>query len=463
MTLESLRAYSIDFEREQMKVNVFIDRIHHSCWIYSLLVCLLISTPLSILTGCSNASISQKPQTQSPPKRENDESGNIGVNAKASNRPFYSVPQVEDSLVIGLDADMSSGSARSGEAIRRGLELAIEEINREGGLLGRPVELIVRDHRGNPDRGLDNLAAFTEVRDLIGVFGGIHTPVAIRELEFIHSNDLLYFCPWAAGTPVVKNGYTPNHVFRVSVRDEYAGGFLVRSALRRGGKKIGLMLERTAWGRSNEKAMKEALAEQGLEPVGEEWFSWGEKDLRLLTQRLAAQGCDTILLVCNSLEGVAAVKAVAALPADSRPTIISHWGISGGRFFELAQDYLEDVDLSFLQSFSFVQPRYPDRVKALTEAYLAKYEDCQGARGIFAPVGTAHSYELLRMVARAIRNSKSTDTAKLRESLEAIRNYHGIIRDYDHPFPTDHHDALDASDFILARFDSEGVIVPLEN
>ena len=335
MTLESLRAYSIDFEREQMKVNVFIDRIHHSCWIYSLLVCLLISTPLSILTGCSNASISQKPQTQSPPKRENDESGNIGVNAKASNRPFYSVPQVEDSLVIGLDADMSSGSARSGEAIRRGLELAIEEINREGGLLGRPVELIVRDHRGNPDRGLDNLAAFTEVRDLIGVFGGIHTPVAIRELEFIHSNDLLYFCPWAAGTPVVKNGYTPNHVFRVSVRDEYAGGFLVRSALRRGGKKIGLMLERTAWGRSNEKAMKEALAEQGLEPVGEEWFSWGERTSGCLRKDSPPKAATLFCLYATHLKGLRRLRRWlpcpqtvgrrSSLTGESRVVASSNW------------------------------------------------------------------------------------------------------------------------------------------
>lgn len=445
-----------------MKVSALAEEYRLGSW-YSFFLSCLLFTSLTFGTGCSNKEVADLPTAERTEKTEPKPPGGREIKYRSTKRPFYSVPQVENSLVIGLDADMSSGSARSGEAIRRGLELAIEEINRDGGLLGRPVELIVRDHRGNPDRGLDNLAAFSEVRDLIGVFGGIHTPVAIRELEFIHTNDLLYFCPWAAGTPIVKNGYSPNHVFRVSVRDEYAGGFLVRRALQRGGKKIGLMLERTAWGRSNEKAMKEALAEQGLEPVGEEWFSWGEKDLSLLTQRLTDKGCDTILLVCNPLEGVAAVKAVAGLPADKRPKIVSHWGISGGRFFEMAQDYLEEVDIAFLQSFSFVQPKYPERVQALTEAYLAKYEDCQNARGIFAPVGTAHSYELMRMIALAIRNSQSTKKTQLLESLEALENYHGIIRDYDHPFPPNHHDALDASDFILARFDSEGVIVPLEN
>ena len=48
-----------------------------------------------------------------------------------------------DPIAIGLDADMSKGAAQSGEAIRRGLVLAIEEINARGGVLGRPLSLVV--------------------------------------------------------------------------------------------------------------------------------------------------------------------------------------------------------------------------------------------------------------------------------------------------------------------------------
>ncbi|MFK7738337.1 MAG: ABC transporter substrate-binding protein [Pirellulaceae bacterium] len=377
-------------------------------------------------------------------------------------RPYPSEPQLSDSLVVGLDADMTSASAESGEAIRRGLELALEEINRSGGLLGKPVELIVRDHRGNPDRGLGNLAAFAEVPNLLGVFGGIHTPVAIRELEFIHENNILYLVPWAAGTPIVDNGHSPNYVFRVSVRDQYAGGFLVGRAVKRGATKIGLLLERTSWGRSNEKAMKSALANEGLLPVGEEWFNWGERNLRPQVNRFAELGCDAVLLVCNPLEGVKAVEAVAALPKEIRPAIFSHWGISGGDFFQSIKPYSSEVDLSFLQTFSFVTPRYPGRVASLTQAYLQRYEDCQHPEDIFAPVGTIHAYELMQMVAQAVRATQSADSVRLVQGLEAIRNYSGIIRDYAEPFPVNHHDALDASDFILVRYNARGVVVPLQ-
>src|SRR5262245_5165404 len=49
-----------------------------------------------------------------------------------------------NAIVIGLDTDMSAGAAEAGESIRRGIVLALEEINRDGGFLGRPVQLVIR-------------------------------------------------------------------------------------------------------------------------------------------------------------------------------------------------------------------------------------------------------------------------------------------------------------------------------
>ncbi len=66
---------------------------------------------------------------------------------------------------VGLAAAVSGGSAASGEAIRRGLVIAIDEVNAKGGVLGgRKLELVVRDAEGNPQQGV--IAAFF---DEIGV------------------------------------------------------------------------------------------------------------------------------------------------------------------------------------------------------------------------------------------------------------------------------------------------------
>ena len=55
-------------------------------------------------------------------------------------------PMEPNALVVGLNTDMSAWAAEAGEAIRRGIVLALADINRDGGLLGRPVRLVVRDN-----------------------------------------------------------------------------------------------------------------------------------------------------------------------------------------------------------------------------------------------------------------------------------------------------------------------------
>lgn len=362
-------------------------------------------------------------------------------------------------IIVGLDADMSSGSARSGRAIERGAQLAMDEINGNGGVMGRPLRLVVRDHRGNPARGHDNIQDFSAMDNVVAVMGGLHTPVALHELKAIHEQRMIYLGPWAAGTPVVENGYQPNYVFRVSVRDQYAGEFLVGEALKRGYKKFALALENTGWGRSNERAMKAALAGRGLEPVALSWFHWGENNVGSAIGSFENSDHDVVLLVANAPEGVAAVEAMAARPVGKRVPIISHWGITGGNFFEKAGKTLEKVDLKFLQTFSFLNPPFPDRAERLVRAYVERYSDTADARGISAPVGTAHAYDLIHLLALAIKKAGTTDRPAVRDALENLGPYRGLIRNYAPAFSKTRHDALDAGDFRLSHYDGDGVVV----
>ncbi|MDJ0946131.1 MAG: ABC transporter substrate-binding protein [Kiloniellales bacterium] len=385
----------------------------------------------------------------------------LAVGSARAETQSAAVDPTADPIVIGLDADMSKGAAQSGEAIRRGLVLAIEDINARGGVLGRPLSLVVRDHRGTPARGRDNIEAFAAMEDLIAVVGGIHTPVALAELETIHRHGLLYLGPWAAGTPVVSNGYDPNFVFRVSVRDEHAGGFLVKAARDRGFERLGLLLWRTGWGRSNETAMREALARQGLQPAAVAWFNSGERDMSAQVDALRAAGAEVIMLVANPVDGLVAVREVASRPEAARLPIISHWGITGGDFFTQAGADLSKVDLSFLQTFSFFDPPFPARAARLYEAYCGRFGGCRSPADVISPVGTAHAYDLVQLLGRAIERAGTAERAAVRRSLERLGRYEGLMRDYDPAFTPERHDALDAGDFRLCRYDARGAIVPI--
>ncbi|MBG06134.1 MAG: ABC transporter substrate-binding protein [Rhodospirillaceae bacterium] len=365
-------------------------------------------------------------------------------------------------VIVGLDADMSSGAAVGGRSIRRGAEVAIREINAKGGVLGRKLKLVVRDHRGNPARGKDNILEFAATPNVVAVLGGIHTPVALQELKAIHANKLIYLGPWAAGTPVVDNGYEPNYVFRVSVRDAFAGGFLVDHAVEAGYKKLGLLFERTGWGRSNEKAVNNALSDKGMEPVGLQWFNWGVADLSDKIERLSAQGAEAILLVANAREGGMSVRSMAARDENNRLPIISHWGISGGNFFADNRKDLKKIDFTFLQTFSFLKPPIPERAEMFFKALHAFDPKIEVASDVSAPVGAAHAYDLMHLLAKAIVKAGTIERANVRDALETLKFHAGLMKDYSPPFTKTRHDALDASSFIMVRFDENGVIRPVE-
>ncbi len=369
----------------------------------------------------------------------------------------------ENTIRIGLDAAMTGHLGQAGVAIERGVRLAIAEINQSGGVLGRPLELVVKDHRGIPARGIDNMDDFAKVRDLVAVVGGLHTPVALAQLETIHRHGIVYLGPWAAGTPIVENGYEPNYVFRISARDELVGNFLVQKMVSRGLRNPGLMLWRTGWGRSNHRAISRALPLHGARSAGVKWFNTKQQVMSDALNQLLEAGADSILLVANACEGLTIIQAMAALPAAKRVPIISHWGLTGADIYYSDPDAFEAVDLTFLQTYSFFAPTAPAKNQRLIDSYCAAFNICGSVGKITSPVGTAHAYDLIHILRRAIELAGSIDRRKVRSALERVKRHDGLVRTYSPPFTATRHDALDAADYHLSRYAAPGIIVPEDN
>ena len=120
-----------------------------------------------------------------------------------------------DTIKIGLIASLSGPSAKSGEAITRGLTVAIDEINAAGGLLGKQVELLRRDDENNPGKGLVAARELVQREKVAVLFGGLQTPVSLAIVPFMNQSKAVFMGPWAAGTPITQNGAKENYIFRV--------------------------------------------------------------------------------------------------------------------------------------------------------------------------------------------------------------------------------------------------------
>ena len=364
--------------------------------------------------------------------------------------------QTKPPVVVALVAAMSGGSALSGEAIKRGLTVAIDEINAKGGVLsGRKIELVIRDEEGNPSKGVTAARDVIEREKAVAVFGGLHSPVGLAMMPVFHELKVPYVGTWAAATGITRNPNKPNFMFRVSANDDSVDHFLAKHVSESlGKKKPGVILENTPWGASNQEGLTKWFAKMNVQPVGFEKFNWNDPDMTPQLLRLKNGGADAIVMVANAPEGAQVVKGRAKIGWNV-PTV-SHWGISGGRFAELTGDLSESV--VFVQTYSFFgkQSEVGERVIA---ALKTKY-GIKGPEDILAPVGTANAYDAMQLVALAIEKAGAADGAKLRDALENLGDYRGLIKTYKRPFTAEEHDALTESDYILVTWKG-GKIVPV--
>jgi len=361
----------------------------------------------------------------------------------------------QEPVKIGLVAALSGMSAISGEAITRGLTVAIDEINAKGGVLGgRKIALIRRDDESNPSKGVAAARELIFREKVAALFGGIDTPVSLAIVPIANAEKVPFMGVWAAGTGITRNGANPNYVFRVSAVDEIVDLALTQYAMKTfGAKQPGMMLINNPWGEGNRIGLTKAAAALGIKNAGAEKFEVADVDMVPQLTRLKGAGADAIVLVSNAAPAAQVIRSLDRMGWDV--PVISHWGISGGRFPELAGPTAEKVH--FVQTYSFFGPQNEAGQRVLA-AIKAMYPAVKGPEDMIAPVGTANAYDAMHLTALAIQKAGGAGGEAIRKAMYQIGPYKGLIKTYEKPFTEASHDALGANDYVMVRYKGDHIV-----
>ncbi|KQP11231.1 ethanolamine utilization protein EutN [Methylobacterium sp. Leaf99] len=364
----------------------------------------------------------------------------------------------EDPIRIGLVTALSGQSAKSGEAISRGIGLAIDEINAAGGVLGRPLELVARDDEANPSKGVLAARELIQRVGVVALVGGLDTPVSMAVVPIANQMKVPFLGPWAAGTGITRNGAADNYAFRVSAVDALVDEALVAYAVRtHGARKPGLILVNNAWGESNREGLVAALKAADLPSAGIEKYEAADVDMVPQLTRLKEAGADTLFLVGNVGPSAQVVKSLDRM--GWTVPVVSHWGPAGGRFDELAGPNAGKVH--FIQTFTFAGNTAP-KALAVLDALKKKYPAIKSMADVTPAVGIANAYDATHLLALAIKAAGSTKGPEVRDGFYKVATYPGLIKTYDAPFAPGRHDALGPKDYVFTRFQN-GEIVAVAN
>jgi branched-chain amino acid transport system substrate-binding protein len=319
-------------------------------------------------------------------------------------------------LKIGMVASLTGALAESGLYETQGAKLAAEEVNKTGGVLGRPIELIIEDDQTtNPGSVLafSKLAGDKDVSAFIGP---------------VHSTQVHAMAPdiQRVGKPVMIGGADPQlthmgnpWLFRCRPNDTYSARVIVDYGVHTLGKKKWAIVHSTdAYGTSGMKNLVEVLKRTGVEPVLIQGYTNNSQDLTPVALAVKQSGSDVmgtyitfetdLAIFARQLRQLGVNAAWVGSPATVAKTALRLAGPA--------------LDGSYAVSDFAADSSAP--AKEFAGKYEAAYKSAPDNFG-------AWTYDAVHVLALAIENAKSLEPQKVREAILSVKGYPGAEGTYN--------------------------------
>ena len=348
-------------------------------------------------------------------------------------------------LKFGFNADQSAtAAAELGMAARHGFELAIDDINKSGGLLGKKVIAVVRDDTGTPPKSIQNMTELIDSEKVAVVVGPTNSGNALAWLHIPQQKKVPVIVPVATATEITKRyqNEAQNFIFRVSMVDREQVGLLLAYAVKSSkNKKIAFIADSTGFGTQGVKDATEVLALHGLSPVAVEKFGPKDTDMTSQLAKIRDAGADTVLIYGLADGNAHTLRSMEKI--NYMPTAIGTWG-------NMSSVLVNTAGKKLAEHLIFATSTAEDsnaRASALAVRVRERYPT------MVTFVSAAQSYDSVMLVAAAIKQAGTTDGAKVAAVLESgMPDVQGIVKNYKKPFSKTDHEGLGVEDFQLGKW-----------
>ncbi len=357
-----------------------------------------------------------------------------------SSKPAGGTAATGEPVKIGVQGPYSGGSSPMGLSMRDGVRLAAEEINNSGGVLGgRKIELVERDDQSNNERGAQVMQDLVTGQKCIAVLGLINTGVAQASYRYPQESKIPFIINVATGAEVNEHfkNFPDNYVFGLRANDTVQSELIAQEACdKRGYKKLAILADDTNYGQNGRMLMEEALKRRSITAVYVGKFKIKDTDMTPQLQEARNAGAEAVLTYGIGPELAQVANGMQKL--GWKVPLVGSWTLSMSNFIDAAGENGNGAVMP--QSFVQGNPT-TEAGKKFVQAYVSKYKPSNDR--IPSPVSASQGYDSMKLLAQAINQAGSTDSAKIKAALEDLdKPYEGAVTVYNKPFSKDNHEAL---------------------
>ena len=315
-------------------------------------------------------------------------------------------------ILIGEYGSLTGTTATFGQSTDNGIKLAFDEINAAGGLLGKPVKVLVEDDRSQPEEATTAVTKLINQSKVVAMLGEVSSSRSLAAAPICQASKVPMISPSSTNPRVTQVG---DYIFRVCFIDPFQAPVMARFATNTlKVKKVAILTDvRNDYSIGLQTFFRQNFRSLGGEIVAEQSYSEGDSDFRAqLTQIRAAK--PEAIYVPGYYTEVATIARQARELGITVP-LLGGDGWDSPKLFEIGGEALDGCYLSNHYSVDDPAPA----IQKFVADYKKKYNQVPDA---LAALG----YDAAKILADAIKRAGSTDGEKVRDALKAVKDFPGV-------------------------------------
>lgn len=303
-------------------------------------------------------------------------------------------------ITIAVAGPITGQYAIFGEQMRRGAQMAVDDLNAKGGVMGRKLKLEVGDDACDPRQAVA-VANQLASRKVVFVAGHFCSSSSIPASQVYNEAGILQISP-ASTNPALTDQAAQkgwNNVFRTCGRDDAQGGVAGKYlAQTYKGKNVAIVHDKSTYGKGLADETKKAMNAAGLQEKMYEAVTQGDKDFTALISKMKQDNIEAIYYGGYHTEAGLMVRQ--AREQGLRATLISGDALVDNEFWKITGPAGEGTLMTFAPD-----PRKAPEAKDIVAKFKQQGYDPEGY--------TLYSYAALQVWSQAVESTKSTDPAKV--------------------------------------------------